>query len=1217
MVSEIMQGESAASRRRSPGFVERKSVRGGRRDFPGRGFRLFNAVHSIHPLTMRMLPPQFAAFALWLTVLAPAFPAEPTPPPFVGKLTLVRYDQPIAFSSGYAPTRQAAKARNGPDAVVWPDFTLNGRPIFRGGKNEEDAPFKLRTGSEATSPFQLPTDEVIQPGNHWLRAMDWRSGLRHLYTADATARTSNTASAMAGRYELWLFPVRLQGEGGPVVKNVEVKIGGRSIFKQPGPWRSLTLLLPQNEKNQPYVLSIDGRPPVTFSAGLQPVRLGNPHENMIPVNAMIRGDGPKISLRHLARSAEFSHAREWAADEAGLKNPLPAAPPLDRGHGLARYLGAEVSASPLTLYAAALPLGMSGGFFKKGTDPEAYAKLLASMGFDTVFDPASALPAPGDAESFEKRAAALARHQVRLGLQYDQNWTRPSLQHPNVTFFAHTLSDWHAPLYRSLSLAAQRFARLPNFAGLSIGADNAGYASHWSWARPVPDRPWGPAMIAFMGTPQPRVPRAPSLGAPEFPFEQPVKTQAEFSRYVERYDLSFQQNSYFAEAVREVSPRLAFTTGTFGSAPGSGARGGWPWASIPGRVLAEGLPVQQAYDWNIRHSSKPLHCVALVDRLHSYFPKKTTWGLLDNHHFLYGREAWQRACALLLTRGVQGVGTNFLARPDGEVARPDVVAAQSEMNAWMRKYGGVYARTEPEATIGIFYGQLQATQRRVLTAENARSEDLLRGSHEGKVAEALFFCHAAGWPARVITYQELLRGPLPASMKAILLVGLDQPDDTWNWGKGLEPTLQKFLDRGGRILTDDESVCPVPSTKTGLKVAAYVTQSEVDPTPLLFARNAENITHLRTAMLGVAAPVAVSSGERIWAIPTNCADTQYVTVVNQAFAEGDEARERLLPADPKATTSEPWKFKRNASLYVKPQTGTLQWNTGRPIYDVRLGRKLTAEEAAQLDLTTDAFRWYALPPREIAAPLLAVEKGVSGFHEARVKISGGPRLGGVPVQLTVTGANDTATVYSTTEIPTRLPLRDSDDGEFTVTATELLSGLTTSTKVSITADAHVRARVQVQVREPAALTKFAKRKKFPLTIALTPEQEKDALFRGHANALKAFYAKQGRAVAVGTVKPGGVVESLQPLKSPHRYPQWKTITSDLILFGTPANNVLLRDQARGEILPRDFVPPLEGEAALLYARSPFVGECDVLNIVARDLAGFTAAVARLTSPAKP
>ncbi len=1165
---------------------------------------------------MRSFSPQFAVAGLWLSALLSAFASEtiaPPPAPFIGHLRLVRYDTPLAFSSGYAPTRQPARMKDGADAVAWPNFTLNQQPIFR-GKSEENVPLKLRSGAEAASPFRLPTDDVLQPGNHWLRAMNWRRGLRHLYTADPTARTANASSAMTGEYELWLFPVRIQGEGGPVVKNVEVKVGGATIFQQAGPWRSLTLLLPQNEREKPYVLTVDGRPSVTFSAGLQPVKLGRPQATLLPINATLRGDGPKITVRHLDRPTEFPHTREWAADLTELAKPLPASPPFDRGRGLNRYLGSEVAASPLTLYAAALPHGMSGGFFRKNSDPESYAQQLAPLGYDTIFDPVSALTTPGNPDSIEKRAAAFARRGLRLGLQYDQNWTRPSLQHPNLPFFAHTLADWHAPLYRSLSLAAQRFARLPNFAGLQIGADNAGYAAHWSWAPPAPDRPWGEAMIAFAGTPQPRVPRAPSLGPIERPFEQPVKTQAEFAKFVERYEVSFQQYGYFAEAVRAVSPRMVFTTASFGSAPGSGARGGWPWASIPGRVLAEGLPVQQAFDWNDLHASKPLHAVALADRLHSYFPKKPTWGLLDNHYFLYGREAWQRACALLLTRGVQGLGTNFLARSTGEGARPEVVTAQAEMNAWMRKFGGVYARTEPEAAIGIFYGQLQAVQRRVLTTESASAEELLRGSHEGKVAEALFFCHAAGWPARVITYQEILRGPLPASMQAILLVGLDQPDASWNWGAGLAPTLQKFLARGGRILTDHESVCPVPSQPTGMKIAAYVPQMEVDPTPQLFARNAANIALLRTAMEGVPAPAARSASETVWAIPTICADTQYITVVNQAFAAGDEAKERVLPADPKATKPELWKFKGNASLYVKPQTGALQWNTDRPIYDVRLGRKITAEEAAQVDLTVDGFRWYALPPRAITAPEITVEKGVTGFYEARVQLSGGGPVGGVPVAIAVAGPNDTATIYTTTESPTRLPLRASDHGAFTITATELLTGLTVSTKVEHHAAPTVSARPQVSVREAGSIASFASRKRFPLTIALTPEQEKDAILAAQAKTLQSFYQKSGRTVTLGTVRPGGIVESLQPLKSPHRYPQWKTVATDLILFGTPANNVLLLDQARGEIFPRNFALPLEHEAALLYTRSPFVGECDVINIVATDRAGFAAAVQKITVP---
>ena len=1161
---------------------------------------------------MRSLPPRLAAFGVLLTTILGIHAADAPPVPFVGKLCIVRYDMPLGFSDGLAPTRQPAKRKETEDGVEWPDFTLNGQPVFR-GKSEEQLPLKFHQGGEALSPFQLPTDDVLQPGNHWFRAMEWRRGLRHIYTADWTARCSNTAGVMSGRYELWLFPIRIQGDGGPFIKNVEVKVGGAVIYHQAGPWRSLTLLLPQNQPDKPYVLTVDGRPPITFHAGLQPVKPGTPREVVFPVNAAIAGDGPKISVRNLARPEEFPNPKEWAADVAALAQPLPAPTLVGRGKNLQRYLGAEVPISPLTIYAAALPHAMSGGFFKKGTDPEAYAQLLAKLGYNTVFDPANALPAPGDPESFEKRAAALAQNGVRLGLQYDNNWTRPALQHPNVAFFAHTLPDWHAPLYRSLSLAAQRFARVPNFAGLSIGADDAGYVSYWWWAPPIPDRPWGEGMIAFTGSAQPKMPRAPSLGPPELPFEQPVKTQDEFAKYVERYDVSFRQYGYFAEAVRDVNPRLAFTTGSFGSAPGTGGRGGWPWASIPGRVIVEGLPVQQAFDWNETHAAKPMQNVALVDRLRSYFPKKPTWTILDNHHFLYGREAFQRACALVLTRGAQGIGTNFLAHPDGENPRPDVVDAQAEMNAWMRRFGGVYARTEPLPVIGIFYGQLQAVQRRVLTGENASAEELLRGSHEGKVAEALFFCHAAGWPARVITHQEVLRGPLPSSMKAILLVGLDEADATWRWGTGLEAHLQKFLDRGGRILADDESICSVPFTKTGMKVAAYVPQSNFDPTPLLMARNAENIRQLRAAMDDVPAPIAASASETVWAIPTQCADTQYVTVVNQAFAVGDEAKERLLPADPKATKPEPWKFKGNASLYVKPQTGALKWNTQRPIYDVRLGRKITAEEAAQVDLTTDGFRWYALPPREITTPEITVEKGVSGFYEARVALHDAEHMAGIPVQITIAGPNDAVTIYTTTESVTRLPLSAVDDGDFTITATELLSGQSASASVQNQAPATVSPRPRVRLRDQSNIAKFIARKKVPLTIALTPEQEKDATLTAHAKTLRTFFESQGRTVALGSVKPGGIVESLQPLKSPHRYPQWKTVATDLVLFGTPSNNVLLRDQARGEIFPRDFSLPLEGEAALFYTRSPFVGECDALNIMANDPAGFAAAIQRLTT----
>ena len=616
-----------------------------------------------------------------------------------------------------------------------------------------------------------------------------------------------------------------------------------------------------------------------------------------------------------------------------------------------------------------------------------------------------------------------------------------------------------------------------------------------------------------------------------------------------------------------------------------------------------GLNVQQAYDWNQRHAAKPLHNLALVDRLESYSPDRKTWALLDNYQLLYGREAWQRACALALTRGLAGIGTNYLPGLNGDGAQPDVAAFQKEMALWMRKYGGVYAAARPTPAIGIFYSHQQALLRRVVT--DAEPRDHFAGSHEGRVTEALFLCHAAGWPARVITYQEMMRGPLPESMRAILLVGLDATDGSWRWDTGLEPRLREFVARGGRIISDADSVCAIPATAADLKIAAYVAQTNVDPTPLLFARNAANIVKLRAAMDGVTAPIATWDNPRLWAIPTKCGTTQYVTAINQSFAEGRESGEWLRPADANATKPETWKTKANASLFVKPQTAALKWNTTRPIYDVRLGRKISGEEAAKVDLTEDAFRWYALPAAEVVAPVVTFAIGSTGFYEATPAIVNGTELTGIPVSISVRGPGDSATVYGVTGRTVRLPINErNESGDFEVTVTELLSGLKCAVSIHLgepLAKANVRA--SARLRDEAVLSKFAKRKHVLLTIALTPPQANDPALTAQAKSLAAFYEKRGRHVTIGTAAPGGVVESLQPVRSPNRYPQWKTVAADIILFGTAADNVLLLDQARAQIFP-----PSVGEAAVIYTRSPFVGEYDAVNVLAADAAGIAAAV---------
>lgn len=1138
-------------------------------------------------------------------------PASSTSAPetFAAQLALVRYDSPIGRSDGYAPTRQLAQRKGGDEAIDWPDLSLNGRPIFRGGA-EERVELKLRRGADAAAFFNATGDDVIQPGNHWLRAFEARADRRSIYTADDTARAGRTLPTPSGRYELWTFAVTIKGEGGPVVKNVELKSDGQVIFRKPGPWRSLTLLLPASEPGHPYELAIDGRPAVKFQTGLMPVKLGDPREREFPIDATIAGEGPKITVSNLG-ARPFPNPKEWAADVAALANAKLPAAPIERGaKSFTSNVGAEVPRSPLTIYAAALPHGMSHGFWKKGANAEAYSAAASDAGFDVLFEQANALPSPDDPESFERRASAFAHHGLRLGLAYDNNWSRPSLQNPHLPLLAHALPDWHAPLYRSLSLAAQRFSRLPNFAGISIGADTAGFAPP---SAPSPERPWGEAIAEFGNSAHPKLLRLPAHGALNPAFEAPAQTAEEFFKFTDRLTTSFRQYGYFSEALREIDPQLVFTTASFTSA----GRGGWPGASLPGRVMSEALSVQQAFDANDQHGGRPLQCVALTDRLRSYFPAKRTWALLDNFQFRYNRESWQRAVAMLLTRGIQGLGTNALAQPDSPAPQAETRAFQKEMHDWVHRYGGVFAHTEPIASVGIFFSHQQALLRPVLRGSDLSEEQLLTGSHEAKVTEALFICHAAGWPARVITYQELMRGPLPASMKVILLVGLDAPDETWNWARGLDKPLQQFLDRGGRILADAGSFCPVKCDRADLKIAAYEPAGLLDLTPQILGRNTPNIAKLQTALEGVPPPLATTNASMCWLVPTQCGDTQYLTALNQRVAEGEESEELARQPDVRGNKREMWRSKANASLWVPPAKWPLQWHTQRPIYDVRLGRKLTADEAATADFSKDSFRWYALPPAEIVAPSVTVAPGVKGFYEGKLSMQNGVPMRGLPVEVTVSRGGESATVYSATGWSVQLPFSERDAGTFEITARELITGLTGRTSVTVTPPQEQAVRSGVTVRDASALAKFATRKHVALTIALTPEQERDPKIVEQAKAVAAFYRTQKRVVATqfASIAPGGVVESLQPLASPHRYPQWKTAPTDLVLLGSPSNNVLMLDQARGQLFPRDFTTPAAGEAAVLYTRSPFVGEYDVVNIVASDVAGITAAVKTLTAPA--
>ena len=1104
---------------------------------------------------------------------------------FPVKMALVRFDMPIGDRWFDGRVKQEAVRVPGPEAVDWPKLTLNdGRALFVDSART-DLEVPLAPEPKNRPLFRQPYDNVIEPTGHWFRALPWIWGQHFIYTTDRTARPGT------GEYELWTFPVKIAGEGERPIRKVLLKLDGRTVYERAEELHSLTLCLPANLNGNPYELTVNDRGPARFNVGLEAYEPGRPREIALKVDVAIPGEGPAVRVRSLDHPETFPQQADWDADLKAMAEGKTAVPPLpeivlDR-MALRDHIGLEVPRSPITINLMSMMAGMSGGqYFDSPNGPafkgtlEQYAQHVARMGFDRCFETITNWDFPNRKMQYDEYFIQMARHGVLAGLNISGYGSGSMLGNPNLAFYAYNLPEWRAPQYRDYQLFYQRFLRYPNQAGVLTGADNAGYVPYWDWAPPIPNRPWGRAFVQFRQGRSLTVPVGPGL-EPNKDYEVRAKNEREFLDYIARYDQTFRMYGYFADAVREINPAETFVIGSYGSSPGVGGRGGWPWATIPGKPMHERLDTLQTYDWNELAGDKPLHNVALIDRLQSYYPGKPTWAILDDFKLLLGREARQRKAALALTRGVQGIGTNFLAQ---------TTVDQTELYAWIHKYGGVYAMTRPLPTIGILYVHEQAISRPVFGDERLSDERLYKGSHEGKTTEALFLCHAAGYPPRIITPEELKRG-LPATMKAVLLVGLNRFDDSWVWHEGLEAALKGYVAKGGRILTDDESVCPLPTTSTGMRVAAYVPQSDIDPTPLLLTRNAENIGKLRQALAGIGRPVCASDEPTIWAVPTTAGDMQCVTVVNLGWVEG-----------------------KSATQVVKPQTGKLAWDTKRPIYDVRAGRRLTAAEAATVDLTKEGFQFYALPPAAVTKPQVKVSEGKEGLYQATVTVANPKPMMGVPVELTVSEGQDSATVYTATGLVAKLPLAASDaPAIYTVTAKELLSGLMTQVKVEVPIRAHEEPRTP-QVQVPAsALAAFAARKARPLTVALTETQAQDAAMQALAQRLVAYYAKAGRKATVETIKPNGLVLGRHELSPAQRFPQWHTRDTDVILLGSARDNVLLFDQARGYLLPEGADKVEMGRAIVSVTYSPFAGEYEALNVIAGEGKGLAAGVESLES----
>jgi hypothetical protein len=234
-----------------------------------------------------------------------------------------------------------------------------------------------------------------------------------------------------------------------------------------------------------------------------------------------------------------------------------------------------------------------------------------------------------------------------------------------------------------------------------------------------------------------------------------------------------------------------------------------------------------------------------------------------------------------------------------------------------------------------------------------------------------------------------------------------------------------------------------------------------------------------------------------------------------------------------------------------------------------------------VNLTKDGFCLYALPPKPVEKPALAL-------NGATATVDVGGTLG-VPVRIDVHANNQTYTVFAASGTATKLPLQK--EGQNQVQATELLSGQTSN---SVDAKASIIPTVVDQTIDSSTrIAHFLSRKDIPVVVALTNAQAADAKMATLADHLVGFLKAHGRQGRVGRADPTDVVQSIQMAQSANQYPKWQTADVDLV---------------RGCLLP---TRPAKGHALLTF--SPFVGGYEALNILGTDLKSLEASVEELSS----
>jgi len=575
-------------------------------------------------------------------------------------------------------------------------------------------------------------------------------------------------------------------------------------------------------------------------------------------------------------------------------------------------------------------------------------------------------------------------------------------------------------------------------------------------------------------------------------------------------------------------------------------------------------------------------------------------------------DQWTAAWSLGMSEKLDGHGY-FLGAGELPESQPWAEYSLAEMvriNRICEKYGDFFLALEkPVEPLALWYSLAQCA-----AADPAEM-------YEQEVVGAFFALKRCHFPVTIVTDEDLRAGLLKEH-KVLMLVGIDYvPDD-------LREAVERFAAGGGKLVADRttsafENVVRIDTDFRGfaentIKLEKAWREKRYEESMRLrrdmFAEESifRDLPKVKEALLPlVERPVWAGSHDTFLAVQ-NRGNARYVFVANEASVyRHPNVDERWITMQESVPATD---------------TITMPFAKGRAVYDLWTGEQLNldADGAVTLRLQPAGLRVLCVYPRPVAEPRLRVVHVREGWP-GKLAITAEPPAGGtgvVPAELELVDAAGSTVqrryVALNLDRPNSweydLAVNDSF-GTWQVRLRNLLTGKTSVVRARVSRP-QPNGKPEVVRRLPKAISfddhayaELIKRK--PLYVV--PGTGCEAVAADLARRLGAE-VRTPDAIRAKDTYP----DLLDPEKNKGVWmmPRWEPLSyttgADLVLVGSPDNNILVKDINQSGMAPRVLHPSSlgKGEGMVQHIWSPFDTDKDAAVVAAYDDAGLKAAAER-------